>query len=147
MCGNDPVVKNYIYIISDLDLWPNDPKINPIYFGVITIIPFDNLYRRVYFVMHTFLVIYQTKNKSQKNNIFVRKIDWQKQICSLTFEFMVLILTYDLSLYLYLSLCNKFCGLIESMKTTPVWASYRVYVSYRQTVMSCSPCSISFIWI
>jgi glycopeptide antibiotics resistance protein len=30
---------------------------NPIYFGLITIIPFDNLYRRVYFVMHTFLVM------------------------------------------------------------------------------------------
>ena len=30
---------------------------NPIYFGVITIIPFDNLYRQVYFVMHTFLVV------------------------------------------------------------------------------------------
>ena len=29
---------------------------NPIYFGVITIIPFDNLYRQVYFVMNTFLV-------------------------------------------------------------------------------------------
>ena len=29
---------------------------NPIYFGVITIISFDNLYRRAYFVMHTFLV-------------------------------------------------------------------------------------------
>jgi hypothetical protein len=29
---------------------------NPIYFGVITIIPFNNLYRRAYFVMHTFLV-------------------------------------------------------------------------------------------
>jgi hypothetical protein len=29
---------------------------NPIYFGVITIIPFDNLYRQAYFVMHTFLV-------------------------------------------------------------------------------------------
>ena len=29
---------------------------NPIYVGVITIIPFDNLYRRAYFVMHTFLV-------------------------------------------------------------------------------------------
>jgi hypothetical protein len=27
-CGNDPVVKNYIYSNSDLDLWPNDPKIN-----------------------------------------------------------------------------------------------------------------------
>jgi hypothetical protein len=32
---------------------------NPIYFGVITIIPFDNLYRRAYFVMHTFLVIHE----------------------------------------------------------------------------------------
>ena len=31
---------------------------NPIYFGVITIIPFDNLYRRAYFVMHTFIVVY-----------------------------------------------------------------------------------------
>ena len=30
---------------------------NSIYFGVITIIPFDNLYRRTYFVMHTFLVL------------------------------------------------------------------------------------------
>jgi hypothetical protein len=30
---------------------------NPIYVGVITIMPFDNLYRRAYFVMHTFLVI------------------------------------------------------------------------------------------
>jgi hypothetical protein len=29
---------------------------NPIYFGVITIILFDNLYRQAYFVMHTFLV-------------------------------------------------------------------------------------------
>jgi hypothetical protein len=27
-CGNDPIVKNYIYSNSDLDLWPNDPKIN-----------------------------------------------------------------------------------------------------------------------
>ena len=26
-CGNDPVVKNYIYSNADLDLWPNDPKI------------------------------------------------------------------------------------------------------------------------
>ena len=30
---------------------------NPVYFGVITIIPFDNLYRQAYFVMHTFLVL------------------------------------------------------------------------------------------
>jgi hypothetical protein len=27
-CGNDPVVKNYIYSNGDLDLCPNDPKIN-----------------------------------------------------------------------------------------------------------------------
>jgi hypothetical protein len=26
--GNDPVVKNSIYSNGDLDLWPNDPKIN-----------------------------------------------------------------------------------------------------------------------
>ena len=26
-CGNDPVVKNYIYSNGDLDLFPNDPKI------------------------------------------------------------------------------------------------------------------------
>jgi hypothetical protein len=28
LCGNDPVVKNSIYSNSDLDLRPNDPKIN-----------------------------------------------------------------------------------------------------------------------
>ena len=28
LCGNDPVVRNSIYSNSDLDLWPNDPKIN-----------------------------------------------------------------------------------------------------------------------
>ena len=27
-CRNDPVIKNSIYSNSDLDLWPNDPKIN-----------------------------------------------------------------------------------------------------------------------
>ena len=27
-CGNDPVVKNSIYCNGDLDLLPNDPKIN-----------------------------------------------------------------------------------------------------------------------
>jgi hypothetical protein len=27
-CGNHSVVKNYIYSNGDLDLWPNDPKIN-----------------------------------------------------------------------------------------------------------------------
>jgi hypothetical protein len=29
-CRNDPVVKNSIYSNGDLDLWPNDPKINRI---------------------------------------------------------------------------------------------------------------------
>jgi hypothetical protein len=69
---------------GDLDLLPNDPKINRVlpflqgnhvakfgkdpiyrtkvivrkYFGVMTIIPFDNLYRWAYFVMHTLLVYY-----------------------------------------------------------------------------------------
>jgi hypothetical protein len=28
LCGNDPVVKNFIYSNGDLDLWSNDPKIN-----------------------------------------------------------------------------------------------------------------------
>ena len=27
-CRNDPVIKNYIHSNSDLDIWPNDPKIN-----------------------------------------------------------------------------------------------------------------------
>jgi hypothetical protein len=47
------------WIFTKLDhiipLWKGK---NPIYFGVIIIIPFDNLYRRAYFVMHTFLVKY-----------------------------------------------------------------------------------------
>ena len=30
MCGNDPVVKNYIHSNVDLDLWPNDLKINKV---------------------------------------------------------------------------------------------------------------------
>ena len=41
---------------------------NPIYFGVITIIPFDNLYRRVYFVMHTFLVFIWSEIKYYINS-------------------------------------------------------------------------------
>jgi hypothetical protein len=28
LCGNDLVVRNSIYTNGDLDLWPNDPKIN-----------------------------------------------------------------------------------------------------------------------
>jgi len=27
-CGNDPVVNDSIYSNGDLDLWPNDPKMN-----------------------------------------------------------------------------------------------------------------------
>jgi hypothetical protein len=38
---------------------------NPIYFGIIIIIPFDNLYRRTYFVMHTFLVYNASPLKQQ----------------------------------------------------------------------------------
>ncbi len=43
---------------------------NPIYFGVITIIPFDNLYRQAYFVMHTFLV-YNLQSRAQTHAILV----------------------------------------------------------------------------
>jgi hypothetical protein len=38
--------------------WYGQVYICHIYFGVITIIPFDNLYRWAYFVMHTFLVLF-----------------------------------------------------------------------------------------
>ena len=38
-----------------ITLWKGQ---NPIYFGVITIIPFDDLLRQAYFVMHLFLVGY-----------------------------------------------------------------------------------------
>jgi hypothetical protein len=45
---------------------------NPIYFGVITIIPFDNLYRRAYFVMHTFLVqLCNGENESYFNEMMM----------------------------------------------------------------------------
>jgi hypothetical protein len=47
--------------------WPHESLWkgkNPIYFGVITIILFDNLYRRAYFVMHTFLVFLQINGRS-----------------------------------------------------------------------------------
>jgi hypothetical protein len=37
-----------------ISLWKGK---NPFFIGVITIIPFDKLYRRAYFVMHTFLVL------------------------------------------------------------------------------------------
>jgi hypothetical protein len=36
-----------------IPLWKGE---NNIYFEVITIIPFDNLYKWAYFVMHTFLL-------------------------------------------------------------------------------------------
>jgi hypothetical protein len=40
---------------------------NHIYFGVITIIPFEDLYRRAYFVMHTFLVFdWKDKNRDKR---------------------------------------------------------------------------------
>jgi hypothetical protein len=55
----DPTIPKYVYWILTklghmIPLWKGK---NPIYFGVITIIPFDNLYRQAYFVMHTFLVV------------------------------------------------------------------------------------------
>ena len=46
---------------------------NPICFGVITIIPFDNLYRRAYFVMHTFLVLVYICLFSQKTKDYATK--------------------------------------------------------------------------
>jgi len=42
---------------------------------------------------------------------------WQKLRCSLTFEFVVLILANNFTGYLCLSLCS---GLIESTKSTPI---------------------------
>jgi hypothetical protein len=49
---------------------------NPIYFGIIIIIPFDNLYRRAYFVMHTFLVYNASplKQKFADRHIPVRSL-------------------------------------------------------------------------
>jgi hypothetical protein len=47
-----------VYILELYQTWPHDSPVEgekPIYFGVITIIPFDNFYRRAYFVMHTFV--------------------------------------------------------------------------------------------
>ena len=42
---------------------------NPIYFGVITIIQFDNLYRRAY-KMHTFLVDNWISNGNIYTNVY-----------------------------------------------------------------------------
>jgi len=44
---------NFTKLGQMIPLWKGK---NPIYFGVITIVPFDHLYRRAYFVMHTFFV-------------------------------------------------------------------------------------------
>ena len=61
------ITSSVYWIFTKLDhriaLWKGK---NPIYFGVITIILFDNLYRQAYFVMHTFLVSLceQTSNQS-----------------------------------------------------------------------------------
>ena len=58
---------------------------NPIYFGVTTIIPLDNLYRLAYFAMHTFLVaiwnnVYVIQDISQIwNNFYI--IQDISQIC------------------------------------------------------------------
>jgi hypothetical protein len=52
--GKDPIYRTKVIVKLGhmIPMWKGK---NPIYFGVITIIPFDNLYRRAYFVMHTFL--------------------------------------------------------------------------------------------
>jgi superoxide dismutase len=69
-CGNDPVVKNLFIVMVTL-------RKNPIYFGVITIILFYDLYRRAYFVMHTFLV----PNIFQKKTKFFQKIIYRGHSC------------------------------------------------------------------
>ena len=59
---------------------------NPIHFEVNTIIPFDNLYRRAYFVMHTFLIF-------KKNSCLtvLRSIDREMSFlicCNILFVFV-----------------------------------------------------------
>jgi hypothetical protein len=56
-----------IFYASALPLWKGK---NPIYFGVITIIPFDNLYRWVYFVMYTFLVLFVKVLYGENLNVY-----------------------------------------------------------------------------
>jgi hypothetical protein len=59
----------YIGYLPNLATWNGK---NPIYFGVIAIIPFDNLYRRAYFVMHTFLVqLYHGESKLLFNEMMM----------------------------------------------------------------------------
>jgi hypothetical protein len=67
------------WIFTKLDhmipLWKGK---NPIYFGVITIIPFDNLYRQAYFVMHTFLVTFElcsNVSRSLSDSLFFPSMD------------------------------------------------------------------------
>jgi hypothetical protein len=63
---------------------------NPIYFGVITIIPFDNLYRQAYFVMHTFLVLSFLKLNEGKIRIIVYIVKhWNLQSTKIGWSFMV----------------------------------------------------------
>jgi hypothetical protein len=50
-----------------IPLWKGN---NPIYFGVITIKPFDNLYRQVYFVMYTFLVLFVKVLYGENLNVY-----------------------------------------------------------------------------
>ena len=62
---------------------------NPIYFEVITIIPFDNLYRQVYFVIapqkiDMILVLLYNHNRWQKISLFLPVLllsgtDWLQQ--------------------------------------------------------------------
>ena len=56
-----------------ISLWKGK---NPIYFGVITIIPFDNLFRRAYFVMHTFLVCNILKPRYMLGKIIIHLADF-----------------------------------------------------------------------
>ena len=68
------ITSSVYWIFTKLDhriaLWKGK---NPIYFGVITIILFDNLYRQAYFVMHTFLVIavFMPSQESERSCICV----------------------------------------------------------------------------
>jgi hypothetical protein len=71
---------------------------NPIYFGVITIMPFDNLYRRAYFVMHTFLVFIHLRGnhvvKFSKDPIYRTKVIMPKRPLS-----KILFIVSDLDLW------------------------------------------------
>ena len=62
-CGNDDAVKNYIYCNSDLDLWPNEPKIN-------RVLPLSQRNHVAKFVKYP---IYRTKTIMQKRPCFPKK--------------------------------------------------------------------------